>query len=51
MNEEVEFLLIKWPESQEYMEMEGVYLCNEEEVGTSAYFVPKRYVEEKAREK
>ena len=37
------FVLVKWPESQEYMEEEGVYLCNEpEKVGSSAYFVPTR---------
>lgn len=39
------YILVLWPESQEYMEKEGVYLAPVE-AGDSAYFVPEKYLEE-----
>ena len=40
------YILVEWPESQEFMEMEGVVLANDESFGSSAYFVPEEiYVE------
>ena len=42
------YKLVKWPESQEYMEREDVFLCNEpDKVGEAAYFVP---IEEETEE-
>ena len=39
------YVLIRWPESQDYMELEGVVLANDEEFGPAAYFVPRHLVE------
>ena len=39
------YVLVLWPESQEYMELEGVVLDNRPDVvGPAAYFVPEKYI-------
>jgi len=39
--ERQKYVLVRWPESQDYMERDDVFLCEDvEKAGCSAYFVP-----------
>ena len=37
----IKYVLVVWPESQYFINHSECYFCNDEKVGSSAYFVPE----------
>lgn len=50
MNEDY-YILVQWPESQDFIGVEGAYFCDHEDLGSSAYFVRKDVYDKVMNEK